>query len=62
MTNDFNIRDSDWDPNIHYYFFCPIVLLNTTGKLIEKIINNYLQFYITANGFLDSNQLDGIRQ
>ena len=42
--------------------FWPIVLLNTTGKLIEKVISNRLQFHMTANGFLDPNQLGGIRQ
>jgi len=42
--------------------FWPIVLLNTTGKLVEKIISNWLQFHISANGFLDPNQLGGIRQ
>ena len=42
--------------------FHPIVLLNTVGKLIEKTISNRLQFHMTANGFLDPNQLGGIRQ
>ena len=42
--------------------FQPIVLLNTTGKLIEKVISNHLQFHITSNGFLDPNQLGSIRQ
>jgi len=42
--------------------FCPIVLLNTTGKLIEKVISTRLQFHTTSNGFLDPNQLGGIRQ
>jgi len=42
--------------------FCPIVLLNTTGKLIEKAISNRLQFNTIANRFLDPNQLGGIRQ
>jgi len=41
--------------------FCPIVLLNTTGKLIKKVISNWLQFQMVANGFLDPNQLKGIR-
>ena len=43
-------------------FFCSIVLLNTTGKLIEKVISNRLQFHMVDNGFLDPNQLGGIRQ
>jgi len=42
--------------------FRPIVLLNTIGKLIEKVISNCLQFYMILNGFLDPNQLGGIRQ
>jgi len=42
--------------------FCPIVLLNTTDKLIKKVISNRLQFQMTANSFLDPNQLGGIRQ
>ena len=53
-------------PNKDFYnmpkSFQPIVLLNTTGKLIEKAISNYLQFYMTLNSFLDPNQLGGIRQ
>jgi len=32
------------------------------GKLIEKAISNWLQFHMVANGFLDPNQLGGIRQ
>ena len=42
--------------------FQPIVLLNTTGKLIEKVISTRLQFHMSANGFLDPNQLRDIRQ
>ena len=42
--------------------FCPIVLLNTTGKLIEKVISNRLQFYLLANSFLDSHQFGDICQ
>ena len=53
-------------PNKDFYnlpkSFQPIVLLNTTGKLIEKVISNYLQFHMMSNGFLDPNQLGGIRQ
>ena len=36
-----------------------IVLLNTAGKLIEKVISNWLQFQMSANGFLDSHQFGG---
>ena len=42
--------------------FCPIVLLNTMGKLIEKVISNRLQFHLSANSFLNSHQFGGIRQ
>jgi len=42
--------------------FRPIVLLNTTGKLIEKVISNCLQFYTTANSYLHPNQLRGVQQ
>jgi len=42
--------------------FRPIVLLNTIGKLIEKVISHRLQFHLLANGFLDPNQLEDIRQ
>jgi len=42
--------------------FCPIVLLNTTGKLIKKVISTRLQFHMTFNNFLDPNQLGGIKQ
>ena len=42
--------------------FWPIVLLNTTGKLIEKAISNRLQFHLSANSFLDPHQFGGIHQ
>ena len=42
--------------------FRPIVLLDTVSKLIEKVISHRLQFHLSANGFLDPNQLGGIRQ
>ena len=42
--------------------FQSIILLNTTGKLVKKIISNRLQFHMSAIGFLDPNQLGGIRQ
>jgi len=35
--------------------FRPIILLNTLGKLIEKVISHRLQFHLSANGFLDPN-------
>ena len=42
--------------------FRPIILLNTMDKLIEKVISHRLQFHLSANGFLDPNQMGGIRQ
>jgi len=42
--------------------FRPIILLNTMGKLIKKVISHHLQFHLSANGFLDFNQLGDIRQ
>ena len=42
--------------------FRHIVLLNTIGKLIEKVISHRLQFHLSANEFLNPNQLGGIRQ
>ena len=32
--------------------FCPIVLLNTIGKLIEKVVADRLQFTVTSNNFI----------
>jgi len=43
-------------------FFQPIILLNTTGKLVKKVISNRPQFHMSATSFLDPNQLGGIRQ
>ena len=42
--------------------FRSIVLLNTTRKLIEKVISTQLQFQMSANGFLDSHQFGGTQQ
>ena len=41
--------------------FRPIVLLNTLGKLIEKVIGNRLQFYIVSNNFIYQSQLDRLK-
>ena len=41
--------------------FCPIVLLNTLGKLIKKVIGERLQFHITANDFIHLSQLGGLK-
>ena len=37
--------------------FKPIVLLNTMGKLIEKVIRNRLQFQVISNNFIYQGQL-----
>ena len=36
----------------HPKAFCPIVLLNTLGKLIEKVIAERLQFIVASNNFI----------
>jgi len=41
--------------------FCPIVLLNTLGKLIEKVIAERLQFIVTNNNFIHPSQLGGLK-
>jgi len=41
--------------------FCPIVLLNTLGKLIEKVIANRLQFHVVKNNFIHPSQLGGLK-
>ena len=42
--------------------FRPIVLLNTLGKLIEKIVVRRLQFDAVKHGILHPNQLKGVAQ
>jgi hypothetical protein len=42
--------------------FRPIVLLNTCGKLIEKMVSTRLQFDSVKFGLLHSHQFGGIRQ
>ena len=41
--------------------FRPIVLLNTLGKLIEKVIGERIQFHIIANNFIHLSQLGGLK-
>ena len=41
--------------------FRPIVLLNMLGKLIEKFIDERLQFQVTANDFISPSQLGGLK-
>jgi len=41
--------------------FRPIVLLNTVGKLIEKVIGKRLQFHTTSNDFIYPSQLEGLK-
>jgi len=42
--------------------FRPIVLLNTVGKLIEKMISNCLQFDMIKYDLVHPNQVGGVRQ
>jgi len=41
--------------------FRPIVLLNTLGKLIEKVIGERLQFHVVNNDFIHPSQLGGLK-
>ena len=41
--------------------FRPIVLLNTMGKLIEKVIRDRLQFQVVSNNFIYQSQLEGLK-
>ena len=41
--------------------FWPIILLNTLGKLIEKIIGERLQFQVINNNFIHYSQLGGFK-
>ena len=41
--------------------FHPIILLNTLGKLIEKLIAERLQFVVTSNNFIHPSQLCGLK-
>jgi len=41
--------------------FRPIVLLNTLGKLIEKVIEERIQFHVIANNFIHPSQLGGLK-
>ena len=41
--------------------FWPIILLNTLGKLIKKVIGKRLQFHVTANDFIHLSQLEGLK-
>ena len=41
--------------------FRSIVLLNTVGKLIEKVIRECLQFNTVSNNFIHPSQLSGLK-
>ena len=41
--------------------FCPITLLNTLGKLVEKVITERLQFIVTSNNFIHLSQLGSLK-
>jgi hypothetical protein len=42
--------------------FCPIVLLNSLGKMFEKMLSNRLQFEAAEHGVLHPNQFGGVCQ
>ena len=52
-------------PNKQWYdsskSFRPIVLLNTLGKLIEKVIGKRLQFQVASNNFIHPSQLGNLK-
>jgi len=41
--------------------FCPIVLLNTLSKLVEKVIAERLQFIVASNNFIYPSQLGSLK-
>jgi len=41
--------------------FRPIVLLNTLGKLVEKVIAERLQFIVASNNFIHPSQLSRLK-
>ena len=41
--------------------FRPIVLFNTLGKLIEKVVTDRLQFMVVHNNFIHPSQLGGLK-
>jgi len=41
--------------------FRPIILLNTVGKLIEKVIGECLQFNMASNNFIHPSQLSSLK-
>ena len=45
----------------HAKMFCPIILLNMLGKLIEKAITERIQFTVVNNNFIHPSQLGGLK-
>ena len=41
--------------------FCPIMLLNTTGKLFKKMIGEKMQFLLISNNFIHQCQLEELK-
>ena len=41
--------------------FHPIILLNTLGKFIEKVITERIQFMVVSNDFIHPSQLGGLK-
>ena len=52
-------------PNTPLYdspkLFRPIILLNTLGMLIEKVIGERIQFHVITNNFIYPSQLGGLK-
>jgi len=52
-------------PNKESYNFLkayqPIILLNTIGKLFEKVIGKRMQFIMISNNFIHPYQLDSLK-
>ena len=42
--------------------YCPIVFLNTIGKLFKKMIREHLQFHMISNNFIYHSQLRDLKQ
>ena len=48
-------------PKPNKKLFRPIILFNTVGKLIEKVIRERIQFNMASNNFIHHSQLGGLK-
>jgi len=48
-------------PKPNKKLFRPIILFNTVGKLIEKVIRERIQFNMASNNFIHPSQLGGLK-